>query len=177
MRCYAWIDGALQEGIELADGTALILGTQSEQGNPVRIPLHKRNPAELTHLRISNSYPFWVNPQSGEPFLTFAQPHEKHENDTKTLLHVSTLSGVNHDIQGFWKGVKGHPKTLLVGIGATQKKSWKEGLVVLEPGDVLRVRPEGSDDMWAVVHTGHSLRSETWIRHEARGLLLEEGIL
>jgi hypothetical protein len=177
MRCYAWIDGDIQDGIALSGKDALILGTQSDLGNPVRIPLHSRNPACLVRGRITDTYPFWVNPQSGEPFLTFAQPHEKHEDDERALLHISTKSSDAHDILGFWKGIEGSPKTLLVGIGSHKLDQWKDGLVVLEPGDVLRARPEGADDMWAITYRGGHLFTETWIRHEARALLFEEGLL
>lgn len=176
MQCYSWENGELVPGIDLQSG-ALILGTQSEHGAPVRVPLHSKNPAQQISGKILETYPFWVNPQNGEPFLTFAQPHEKHQDDSRALLRLTTSSTLNHTVQGFWKGIAGSPKTLLVGIGTNQDQTWREALVILQPDDVIRVRPEGSDDMWAIVHTGEQIRSETWIRHEARGLLLEEGIL
>jgi len=177
MRCYEWNAGSLQDGIFLSHAPALVLGSTSTDGSPIRVPLHKRNPASIENKRMTMVYPFWVNPQNGDPFLTLAKPHKKHSDDPRAFLHLSTRSSNEHAIQGFWRTMAGSPKTLLVGVGALDGKTWREGLIIMNPGDILRVRPEGSDDMWAIVCDDDTVHSETWIRHEARMLLREEGLL
>lgn len=172
MRCFVWKEGTLTEGITLSDNRGLILGRDT-----ARIPLHSKNPATVYRGRVYDVYPFWVNPQEGEPFLTLAKPHEKHQNDSTILIHMSTQSDSRHPILGFWRGVPDQHKTLVAVSVGEGPDHYAEGLVTLELNSALRIRPSGSDDMWALVNDTERVYTETWIRHEVRSLLREEGLL
>jgi hypothetical protein len=172
MRCFEWKEGELIDGISMSDDNGLLLAN-----NTTRVPLHSRNPATVYRGRVFDVYPFWVNPQDGSSFLTLAKPHEKHQNDPSILVHVSTHSDQDFPVMGFWRGMPEIVRTLHAATAETSALSWKEGLVTIAPSGVLRIRPEGHDDMWAIVNDHDAPYTETWIRHEARNLLREEGLL
>lgn len=172
MRCFEWKEGTLQEGIKLTDSEGLVLGVDK-----ARIPLHNENPARVHRGRVFNVYPFWVNPHHGDPFLTLAHPHEKHVNDPTILVHVSTYSNLRPAILGFWRGNEDEVKTLCAAEAHYKNQTWREGLVTIRKDGILRIRSEGSDDMWALLNSAPEPQTETWIRHEARMLLHEEGLL
>src|SRR3989338_1976880 len=74
---------------------------------------------------------------------------------------------------GYWKTVAGSPEVLIAGYGAFGDAgrigNWNDGLVVMRPGDVLRIHPtrswgEGDSALW--VDEAGTLQTASWADYE-----------
>lgn len=182
MRTYNWQNRRLTEGLSVhisSQGNAYVpLGDPESPGPSHMVTMHRNNPPDILSNHIYNVFPYWVRPKKGDAFLVFAKPHEQHEDDKSILLRVSTWSPRVFSGRGFWRMTEGDTPTLLTGIQyytdqAERDAIASEGLVTVRPGHTLRIRPEGSDDQWAVTNTGDEVISEPWDFYRMR-LVLEK---
>ena len=181
MRTYNWHNRRLTEGLSIrisSQGNAYVpLGEPKSPGPSHMVTLHRDNPPKIRSNQIRDAFPYWVRPRKGDPFLVLAKPHEHHADDKTVLLRVSTWSPKTFGGRGFWRMTEGETPTLLTGIQYYTDQNGREaiaseGLVTLDPGQTLRIRPEGSDDQWAVTNTGDEVVSEPWDFYRMR-LVLE----
>jgi len=83
--------------------------------------------------------------------------------DTRILVRVLTRACYTRASIGHWRVVKGSPLTLVEGYGAHGDAGrigrWYDGLVVMHPGDVLEVIPEGGHktEPYVLAHVGDRL--------------------
>jgi hypothetical protein len=176
MRCVSWEAGDLVAGIPvsgtLSKGFYCALGDPQTAGPAARVPFHQNNPPTLENDRLHSAFPFWVRPKDAKRFLVLAAPHEKHADDARTLLRISTYNPETFGGRGFWRVIDGRTNTIATGLtyytdvrGRAAIAS--HGLVLLEAGQVLRVRPEGADTHWAVYDLDGTLRSIPWEQYQA----------
>lgn len=175
MRCYHWQSDELTRGIKLHRGHTLSLGVTARTGARCWVGLHRDNPARVDNDVMHEAYPFWVSPKNGGRFLVFAKPHASVANDDRVLIHVTTR-GPAFRGRGWWS-LRGEGETILAGVVSLERREWSEGLVIASPGTVIRLRPTHGDDDYAFVYPmSGEPHVESWIRHEARQLLIETGV-
>lgn len=182
MRTFSWENRTLSEGIGVRCSSQrnyyVPLGDSDSPGPSFIVTFHRENPPEVTGARVYDAFPYWVRPKSGSPFLVLARPHAIHEEDPTVLLRVSTWSPYTYGGRGFWRVERGETDTMLTGIryytdGNQRRAIASEALVKLAAGQTLRLRPEGSDDHWAVTNIGGQVLSELWEEFCARRVLTQ----
>jgi hypothetical protein len=171
MRTFSWKGGELERGIAVKRSSQknyyTPLGDSDTPGPHHMVTLHRDNPAEIRDGRVFDVFPYWVRPRAGDAFLVLAQPHAQHQDTLDVLVRISTWAPEAYSGRGFWRQTVGETDTLVTGVGHYRDSSGRkavasEGLVRLEAGKTLRVRPEGSDDHWAVTNDGEWVVSELW---------------
>ncbi len=176
MRCITWESGILTPGLRVSGsgdkGHYCLLGDPSTPGPCSRIPFHNTNPPHVVDGRVYEVFPFWVRPKDASNFLVLAQPHEKHLDDDRFLVRISTYNEETFGGRGFWRAVEGSTNTIATGItyytdSQGRKAVASHGLVILNPGQTLRVRPEGSDTHWAVRWDDGMLHTMPWEQYQA----------
>ena len=176
MRCFSWETGELRPGLLISGtterGLFCALGDPDTPGPATRVPFHQKNPPTVENGRVYEAFPFWVRPKSAKRFLVLAQPHEKHLDDARCLLNISTYNPETFGGRGFWRATEGRTNTLVTGLTYYSDAHEREaiashGLVILDPTQILRVRPEGSDQHWAVRLVDGTLQSDPWEQYQA----------
>lgn len=157
MKVFTWVGGSISSGLELVTderlGRVVFLGEEGRGRRYEKIALDKRNPAQVgengrvleAHLRKvtlpskkkeGTEFSFWV-----------LEAPSAHDDPEAVLVRVNTSWVYTRDTAGRWESVAGKPETLVSGYGAHgiagRIGNWDDGLVVMRPGDVLRVKPEG----------------------------------
>jgi len=171
MRIYNWENRKLTEGVAVEysnRGNAFVaLGDPDTPGPAHMITLHDKNPAQIQDGKLHDVFPFWVRPKDGDHFLVWAKPHEHLSDVEAVLIRVSTWSPTVYSGRGFWRTQMADTRTMLTGIKHYQATNGRKacasyGLVRLDPGETLRIRPEGADDHWAVTHERDRISSVPW---------------
>lgn len=145
MKCYTFESGKVAQGIELVEtryGLGLILGAEEDPGR-YEIVLSGQNgrAPRIQDGKVIEAFP--LRKKHDRLFLVAADS----QDDRRILLRVNTR-GIRARRRGAWGTVRGTPQTLLGGWGCHPKddpetSSWDDGLVVLNPSDVLEVRQQG----------------------------------
>lgn len=173
MLCLRWEQLSLTPGIRLHRSHSLNLGVTAKERERCWVGLHRDNPPSLEGALVHDAYPFWVTPKRGDRFLVLAQPRDHLRDDDRILIHVSTRGEGKGNGRGWWSVEGG--ETLLAGV--EERDAWSEGLILLNPGGIVRMRPaRGDDDLALCYPVDGEPHVETWIRHEARQLLISEGV-
>ena len=183
MQCVSWEAGEVTAGISvrgsLSRGFFCLLGDPDTPGPAPRISLHSSNPPRVVAGQVSEAFPFWVRPKEARRFLVLAAPHDKHAEDPRFLIRISTHNPETFGGRGFWRATTGKTNTLAAGIAhytdvRGRKAVASHGLIILETMQVLRVRSEGSDTHWAVREVDGTVTSTPWEQYQA-ALYLEKG--
>lgn len=157
MKTYTWQGGSVSSGLSLvADerlGRVVFLGEEGRGRRYEKVALDKRNPASVAengrvleaHLRKvtlpskkkeGTEFAFWV-----------LEAPSAHDDPEAVLVRVNTSWAYTRGTAGRWETVAGKPETLVSGYGAHgiagRIGNWDDGIVLMHPGDVLRVKPEG----------------------------------
>ena len=165
MKCYtfkkSWVfdnKDCLKEGIAVEEdpifGTIVYLGEEGRGRHYEKVGLYRKSPAEVKDRKIFNARPVKITVNRGtekeKSFYTLAAPAlvpNEANKDKRLLVRINTSCTYTRGSIGNWKAVKGEPQTLVVGNGAHgiagRIGTWYDGLVIMQPGDVLRVKPEG----------------------------------
>ena len=168
MRCFTWSGGNVVPGIGLkADerlGQVVFLGEEGRGRRYEKVALDRRAPAEMANGRVLEAHPRKVTlpAKDGKPEKTFYVLQAPTHCNESVLIRVDTSWCYTKGTTGAWSTLAGTPETLIMGYGAHGDAgrigSWDDGLVVMKPGDILRVRPEG----------GHKTKPYVlWIEHGA----------
>lgn len=178
MRCFNWNGGKISEGLSLqADdrlGPVVFLGEAGRGRRYEKIALGRRNPAEVVDGRVLAAYPVKITlpARGGKPEKAFFVLERPRSQDDRVLVRVSTRWCYTKNSVGSWSTVAGSPENLVVAYGAHGDAgrigNWDDGLVVMKPGDVLKVRPEGGHktEPWAIwLEEGRPLTA-TWKDYE-----------
>lgn len=165
MKTYTFHFGSygspLKEGVVVqADeklGQVVYLGEAGRGRRYEKVALDRRFPAEVTNGRVFDAEPIKVTlpARDGKPervFFVLAKPKPGIADD-RVLVRINTETSYVRGAYGRWTMVKGELETLISGHGANgiagRVGSWADGLVVMKPGDALRVYPSRGDS-WAL---------------------------
>ena len=147
MKCFTWRRGEISEGIAVSDTDAdvVILGDKGRYCKRVR--LFPKNPAEVHDGLIHKAHPIKGAAElATEDFYVLAKP-DNGEGERRTLIRILTEWTRTRSTMGVWEIASGSPKELVIGTGfrgcSRRVGSWRDGLVLMSPGDVIKVVPEG----------------------------------
>lgn len=190
MRCFTSTVGGLREGIEVVRddrlGDVIFLGEEGRGRRWEKVALGKRNPPPVEdcadqwriHCRrvVCRCQPAVIRGRArreGEEPPRFYILEREHKEDDRFLVRVLTRACYTRASVGHWRVVSGKPETLIEGYGAHGDAGrigrWYDGLVVMHPGDVLEVTPEGGYKVepYVLVHQGDRLEQmsvDDWSR-------------
>lgn len=180
MRAYT-VSGncSLKEGIQtLQDqkfGTIVFLGESGRGRTYQKVGLFKKNPASVNEKGlILEAHPVKITPDKEKPekfFVVLAKPESV--NDQRVLVRINTDVVYTRGCVGQWKTISGEPQDLVVGQGAHgdagRTAQWYDGLVVMKPGDVIKVIPDGGHKtgVYALFFEGKKLTLMPFEEYEA----------
>ena len=151
MKCYTWRKGELTCGIEVRNdenlGIIICLTEKAPGRRQEKVRRFPERPAEVKSDRIYNAHPVRITSYLGEQrdFFTLAKPSDN--NDQRILVRVDTKWAYARAGIGNWETVVGTPENLVIGLGfypsVKQVGVWRDGLILMSPGDVVRIIPEG----------------------------------
>ena len=153
MKAYTWIGGGIEDGIAVQKderfGPVVFLGEEGRGRRYEKVGLFRKNPAEVQGDRVHSAHPVKITVRRGtekeQSFFTLAKPRDARDN--RTLVRIDTSWVYTRGTTGRWEAVRGNPEDLVAGYGAHGAAgrigSWDDGLIVMSPGDVVRVKPEG----------------------------------
>lgn len=194
MRTFTWKGGRLVKGIKLVSddrlGQVVFLGEAGRGRRWEKVALGRRNPADVVNGRVYKAHPVKItlpakDKKPEKSFFVLEKPRSENGGGV-VLVRVNTSWCYTKNSRGFWTTVAGEPETLISGYGAHgiagRIGNWDDGLVVMRPGDVLRVKPEGGHKTVAYAlwlpEGGDTPQTATWKDYEnlqavakAQGLL------
>lgn len=166
MKCYTDCSRELVEGIGVVDdeklGPVVFLGERGRGRRFEKVAMSRREWPVIVDGRVYRAQPDVLRPKKGGEFIILRAPNKERESPL-FLVRVRTQCVYARDSAGFWKTLKGFPRNLIMGHGAHgiagRIGTWDDGLVVMAPGDALKVKPEGGFKTSAHVlhHAGDSL--------------------
>ena len=151
MKCYTWRQGEITCGIEVRSdenlGIIIFLAEEGPGRWNEKVRRFPESPAEVKDDRIYKTHPVKITSSLGtqRDFFALAKPND--DSDQRILVRVDTKWVYTRGTTGKWETVKGAPKDLVIGYGAhgISKRigCWRDGLILMSPGDVACVTPEG----------------------------------
>lgn len=129
------------------------------------------SPRKILDCKVKSFRP--RNKKTGKPgreFFTFAADSGGSSlDDGAVLVCVSTALRRERNAEGFAKVIEGNPEFVVEARGQrlTKNSRWREYLVIMRPGDVIRVVPEGrgADEIYELFFEGDELvtrRESEW---------------
>lgn len=177
MKTFTWSAGTIKTGIAVrADerlGQVVFLGEEERGRRYEKVALGRRNPAEVVNGRVLDAHPVKITlpAKDGKPekgFYVLEKP--RNGGGDETLVRVYTYTSYIRGGQGCWRIIAGKPQTLITGYGAFGDAgrigNWDDGLVVMRPGDVLRVYPSRGSDSYALWLENGQPVTTTWQDYE-----------
>ena len=153
MKCFTVNGESLHAGIYTTQdeklGTIIFLGESGRGRQYQKVALFRKAPAETDKDGvIFNAHPIKITPDKTKEdkfFYVLAKPNN--ENDNRVLVRIDTGVVYTRGAYGTWNTKAGEPITLIKGMGAHgdagRTAQWEDGLVVMKPGDVVKVVPDG----------------------------------
>ena len=150
MKCYTWRKGELTCGIEVRNdenlGIIILLAEESLRRSQEKVRRLPERPAEVKNDRIYNAHPVKISPLGTQmDFFALAKPND--DSDPRLLVRVDTKWVYTRLKIGTWETVAGAPEDLVIGYGlydgSKQIGVWRDGLILMSPGDVVCITPEG----------------------------------
>ena len=180
MRCFTSSVGGLKDDIEVVQderlGEVVFLGEEGRGRRYEKVALGRRNPPPVEdcadrwriHCRrvVRRCQPAVIRGKArreGEEPPKFYILESERKEDDRFLVRINTRACYTRASVGRWRVVSGKPETLIEGYGAHGDAGrigrWYDGLVVMSPGDVLEVIPEGGHktEPYMLVHQGGRL--------------------
>lgn len=178
MKTYTWSGGEVRPGIRLVPdehlGQVVFLGEEGRGRRYEKIAFGKRNPAEVVNGRVLEAHPMKITlpakDQKPEKSFWVLEKSEAADGDA-VLVRIYTLTSYMRGASGRYEVVSGQPETLIAGHGAFGDAgrigTWADGLVVIKPGDVLRIFPSRGDHSYALwLDDNVVLVTATWQEYE-----------
>ncbi len=153
MKCYTFYRGVLHEGISVVEderlGCVVYLGEEGRGRWCEKVGFFYKNPPEVKNGHIYEAYPFKItinrNTKKEKSFYVLAKPNNSY--DQRVLVRINTKWVYTRDTIGSWRSVRGKAKKIASGYGARgiagRIGSWEDSIIVMSPGDIIRIRPEG----------------------------------
>jgi hypothetical protein len=175
MKCFIWQSGSVSQGFALTSderlGQVLILGENGRGRRYEKVALGKRNPAEVINGRVLEAHPMKITlpAKDGKPEKAFYVLEKPRNGGDEVLVRVYTYTSYIRGGQGCWRIIAGKPETLVSGYGAFGDAgrigNWDDGLVVMRPGDVLKVFPSRGTEHALWLENGKPVTT-TWKDYE-----------
>jgi len=195
MKTYTWTTNELANGLQVqADeklGQIVFLGEAGRGRRYEKIGLARHNPAEILNGRVLEAQLIKITlpAKDGKPEKSFFV-FEKPRMDTQDIIvRINSYGGYIRGAYGSWQTIVGQPETLVKAHGAFGDAgrigNWDDGLVVMHPGDVIKIHPSrtwghGDSALW-LDETG-KLQTATWqdyetmmAIHEAEAIIANAG--
>ncbi len=186
MKCFSWQRGRLTAGIETkADekfGQVILLGEEGRGRHYEKVSLARQNPAEVIKDRVLEAYPrkIILSAQAGRPEKTFYVLERPTSSFQDVLVRLNTGWTYTKNTHGSWATQAGDPSTLATGHGAQgiagRVGGWTDSLIILHPGDVISIHPEGGVGdkviawgLWMDVEG--NLHNDSWENYRALRLI------
>lgn len=180
MRCYTFLGGRIYSGMAVLQsnqfGPGIYLGKAVlDRGVVKRVALYQGDPPEVKDERVHNAELVKII-MNKEVSYAFAKPHSC---DDKVLVRIHTAWHYQpyYNTAGSWCTVAGSPRNIIVGQGVRGEYgrlgTWDDGIVMMSPGDALRVQPEGDEKVpaYALVYGREGLRLKCMLFRTYEGLL------
>lgn len=180
MKCYTTLTGKLQTGINTVEyeklGQVVFLGEEGRGRRYAKVGLFRRNPAQVgKDGLIHDAHPVKIIINKGtdkeKEFYVLAKPDK---TDHRILVRINTSAVYTRNTVGKWQTISGNPETIVSGYGAHGEAgrigNWDDGLVIMHPGDVIRVKPEGGHKTspYALFYSAdNGLQTMAWDEYEA----------
>ncbi len=163
MKCFTWTANGLSAGLQVqADGKLgqiIFLGEEGRGRRYEKVSMSRRNPAEIVNGRVMDAGPVKITlpAKNGKPEISFFVLERPTSATQKVLVRINSNGGYVRHGKGGWKNVAGKPEILVKGSGAFGDAGgvgdWDDGLVVMHPGDVVRIHPsrtwgKGDSALW-----------------------------
>lgn len=153
MKTYSFVHGRLTDGLPLvADerlGQIVFLGEEGRGRRYEKVALDRHNPPAVVGDRVLDCETRKVTlpARDGKPEKVFYTLAKATKPSTDVLVRVCTEGTYTRNCSGRWEMVAGKPEVLISGYGAYglagRIGNWDDGLVIMRPGDVLRVKRSG----------------------------------
>lgn len=181
LKTYTWTAGGVDAGIETKNderfGAVVFLGEDGRGRRFERVAMSHHRPADVDPVEgeILEATPekIVLPASNGRPekiFFVLARPSRP---SVDVLVRVNTYTGYVRGGNGCWRTVAGEPTTVVSGYGAFGDAgrigNWSDGLIVLHPGDVLKVCPSctrGGYTSWALWLEGGVPKTLPFERYE-----------
>ena len=154
MKTYTWTASSVAAGLTLTTdpklGPVVFLGEEGRGRHYEKIALDRHRPAVVEGGRVLDAHPRKVTlpPKDGKAekvFYVLERPQPGTPADKAVLVRIDTGTGYVRNAAGRWTAAAGKPEELISGHGAFgdagRVGGWKDSLVVMRPGDVIRVYP------------------------------------
>ncbi len=156
MKAFTWQGGEVREGIGLvADthlGLVVFLGEEGRGRRYEKVALGRHRPADVFEGCVYDAHPAKISlpARDGKPEKVFYVLEKPRGGTTEVLVRINSHTSYIRNGQGCWRTIVGEPQTLISGYGAFGDAgrigNWDDGLVVLRPGDVLKVFPSRGNE-------------------------------
>lgn len=179
MKCFTWTTSGLSAGLQVrADGKlgqVVFLGEEGRGRRYEKVSMSRRNPAEIVDERVMNANPVKITlpAKDGKPEISFFVLERPTSATQNVLVRINSNGGYIRNGQGGWKNVAGLPELLVKGYGAFGDAgrigNWDDGLVVMHPGDVIRIHPSrtwGKGDFALWLDEAGQLQTASWQDYE-----------
>lgn len=178
MKAYTF-NGNLSKGLAVTNdekfGQIVFLGEAGRGRRYEKVSLSRQNPAYVIDGRILEADPVKITlgAKAEESEKVFYVLAASKSDSWSVLVRINTNGGYIRGANGRWETISGKPETLVSGYGAFGDAgrigNWADGLVVMNPGDVIRVRPsrtwgEGPSALW--VDENGEPHSASWKDYE-----------
>lgn len=173
MHCYTSTFNGLVRGIVFVqepEGGALYLGEDGPRRHRLKVPFCRTTPpqqsaqeqAGYSMRKVRDVTPIEAfRAREGRPPVKHWVLARSSGKDIRVLVRIKTLASFTPYTEGRWETVDGTPEELAKGWGAHGAGgvmgTWDDGLVVMAPGDILRVHPEGLSPAYFLHHTVNGL--------------------
>jgi hypothetical protein len=153
------LSAGLQVQSDAKLGLVVFLGEEGRGRRYEKVGLSRRNPAEVVSGRVMNANPVKITlpAKDGKPEKVFFVLERTTTVTQDVLVRINTNGGYIRNGRGYWDAVSGDPVNLAGGYGAFGDAgrigNWNDGLVVIHPGDVVRIHPsrswgQGDSALW-----------------------------
>jgi len=149
MKSYSWTVGGLSVGLKVQTdeklGQIVFLGEEGRGRRYEKVSLSRRNPADIENGCVINADPIKItlSAKEGKPEKSFYVLERSVKATRNVLMRINSYGGYIRGGHGQWSDVAGKPELLVSGYGAFGDAgrigNWDDGLVVMHPGDVIRI--------------------------------------
>ena len=179
MKAYTFRSGKLFKGMALTSdvklGQIVLLGESGRGRWCERVGLDRKCPPLVIDGVVTEAIAKKITlpAKDGRAEISFWVLAKPEGDGESALVRINTEGTYTKDTSGSWKFVAGEPEELISGFGAYGDAgrigSWKDGLVVVHPGDVLKVTLTGGSKfepfaLW--MDESGLLQSATWREYE-----------
>ncbi|NCU44154.1 hypothetical protein EOM71_00555 [Candidatus Falkowbacteria bacterium] len=195
MKAFTWTPEGISAGLQVqADeklGQIVFLGEAGRGRRYEKIGLARHNSAEILNGRVVEAQPVKItlpakDGKSEKHFFVLERPKMATHD---VLVRVNSYGGYIRGGSGRWQTVVGKPETLVSAYGAFGDAgrigNWDDGLVVMHPGDVIKIHPSrnwgrGDSALW--LNEVSELQTASWqdyetimAIHEAEAIIANAG--